>query len=314
MKSKIHLYWFKYKLGCGNFGDELNPYIFSKLTNLPIEHININLLWNSKYAAIINLSKMLYKKKITLTICLKYLYFNILKKPKICLGIGSVLQSCHYNNTVIWGSGIISSKSSVPNGQYVAVRGYKTINRIKELGYNPPKTIGDPALLLPRIYKPKVKKEFLIGIIPHYTHHKDTINNFSDPSICIINMLNPIEKVITEINKCNLTISTSLHGIIVSHAYGIESIRATHSTKKLYGDNIKFSDYFSSIAIAPYTPIDIASLYKMEVSDILKIVKEAAKKEALMPKPFVINKIQANLIHSFPYKIKKNVFDYTYKI
>jgi hypothetical protein len=42
-----------------------------------------------------------------------------------------------------------------------------------------------------------------------------------------------------------LTYSSSLHGVIVSHAFGVPSIWMA-SSKPLHGDGVKFDDYFAS--------------------------------------------------------------------
>lgn len=56
MKEKINLYWYKHNEGHGNFGDELNPYIIEKLTNLKVNHFDVNLF---------NLNKLLFIKTLT---------------------------------------------------------------------------------------------------------------------------------------------------------------------------------------------------------------------------------------------------------
>lgn len=304
MKNKINLYWYRHNIGHGNFGDELNPYIINKISDRKIIHVDIEFVRDDKILALKILLKNYITGNINFTMLLKYLYFNFIKKPHLLLAIGSVLQFCKSSKTTVWGSGMLSSNSTLPDANYLAVRGYKTINRISELGFKAPDIVGDPALILPLLYKSKNEKKYKIGIIPHYIHYNKYTVQFQD-DIIIINLLDKIEDIIDQINQCELTISTSLHGIIVSHAYGVKSIWAIDKEKKLSGDNIKFSDYFSSVNIKEYTPIDIDEVILNNAKDTLYQI-DYKFKEILLPKKEVISKVQKNLLEVFPYKNKSN--------
>ena len=64
-----------------------------------------------------------------------------------------------------------------------------------------------------------------------------------------------VEAIIEAINQCKATISSSLHGIIISHAvqYPMPLVRIPGY---IGGENnIKFSDYFLSVGIQPYDGI-----------------------------------------------------------
>lgn len=300
MKEKIYLFWYKLEQGHGNFGDELNPYIISRLSDHDIKYINASLIMEDKGRILKSLIIYLFQGEITLTYFFKYLYYNFIKNPRIFLAIGSILQICKTDRVTVWGSGIISSDSNVPNANYLAVRGYKTINRIKELGYNPPSVVGDPALLLPLIYKKTVKKNFKVGIVPHHMHYNYYKDHFHDQFI-VINLLDKIEDIINQINQCEYIISTSLHGVITAHAYSIKSIWGISDKKKLVGDNIKFADYFSSVDISDYIPLRIEDLIGMDADNIIEYLSENYN-DYLLPDELNISKIQENLLEVFPYK------------
>ena len=46
----------------------------------------------------------------------------------------------------------------------------------------------------------------------------------NDKDVKIIDVTEPIQNVINYILECEMTISSSLHGIIVSHAYNVKSM------------------------------------------------------------------------------------------
>jgi len=53
-----------------------------------------------------------------------------------------------------------------------------------------------------------------------------------------------------EISSCETIMSTSLHGIIGAHAYGIPAAHVTTSnTCNLWGDGTKFLDYYASVGL-----------------------------------------------------------------
>ena len=174
--------------------------------------------------------------------------------------VGSILYASS-KNAIVWGAGIISRYQNIKKPKSVlAVRGPLTRARFLELGYECPEIYGDPALLLPRFYKPKSDKKYELGIIPHYIDYSfvqrkiENVNN----NVLVINLFYPVEKVIDEICSCKRIISSSLHGVITSHAYEIPSIWVKFSNK-LAGDDSKFIDYFLSVKLSSeYIPLDFS--------------------------------------------------------
>ena len=176
-------------------------------------------------------------------------------REPVIFGSGSIMNLCKgWKNIVIWGSGIISSvdKFDRPN-MVLCVRGPLTRKRFLELGYDCPEIYGDIGLLVPRFYKPKMNKQYKVGIIPHYVDLEKCLNLFSQSQdILIIDVRNDVEEVVNEICKCEFTLSSSLHGIMVSHAYGIKSSWIKLS-EKIAGDNSKYFDYYYSIGLKEIT-------------------------------------------------------------
>ena len=297
MNKKIKLFWDEYKGGHGNFGDELNPYIIKRLTGSKIQWTSSynGTRWNSlKTIAYLFFKECQNFKEIRYSSAW-HKFFN---KPVI-FGIGSIIRFCD-TNVKVWGSGIISSNEFIPKAKYLAVRGKYTQKRLVDLGYNAPKTIGDPALLLPIVYKGNNVKKFKIGVIPHYIHFEE-LKTLNSLNVKVINLLDPIGNIIDDINSCTMTISTSLHGIIASHCYKVASLWVDFELdNELTGDNIKFADYFTSVDLKEYLP------FKMNKNYLdLQMVEDLFLKNIKLTKPkeTKIRHIQKSLLSCAPFKI-----------
>ena len=140
------------------------------------------------------------------------------------------------------------------------------------MGYDCPETYGDPAVLLPDLYFPNVTKKYKIGVVPHYCNLDEATSFFpSDGSVNIIDVrTEDVEFIIQELLKCEIILSSSLHGLILGHAYSIPSAQVEFTTS-LGGDGVKFLDYFSAFGITPPNPIVIQK--NPDVSTLLDYVK-----------------------------------------
>lgn len=202
-------------------------------------------------------------------VLLRKLGYNVIKTSRntsrkfMC--IGSTAKFIKEDDTV-WGTGIMQLSDSIEkNANYLAVRGPLTGEKVGC------ETYGDPGLLCSHLWKMEAEHKKELGIIPHYVDYKqeDTGNHKQ------INILNsdPIE-VIKDITECDSIISSSLHGIIVAHSYGIPA-GWWKPSDKLSGDGSKFRDYAESVGI-DLIPSKTYSAVKMTLPDPLKI-KEVQK-------------------------------------
>lgn len=159
------------------------------------------------------------------------------------LAIGSVMSALRKND-VVWGTGVIRNKKIFvpPGAKFLAVRG--PITRTLLHKGDVPEIYGDPAILLPLIYKPEVKKKYKLGIIPHYVD-KNLLYLKGQPDIWekIIDIQQDWKKVIEDILECEEILSSSLHGIIAAEAYGVPAAWAKWSDN-IIGGGLKFQDYF----------------------------------------------------------------------
>ena len=272
-----------------NFGDFLTPYIIHNLSgkkvvyaswHRPFFKVEAKRIWQS----IIRLQRYDFRR----------LCWPVKDKP-VVMGVGSILW-LSIPNFEIWGSGFLRERGSFKGGQIHAVRGKYTAKKLMALGYPECKTYGDPALLLPLIYQSQSKKKGF-GLIPHYTEY----NYFKTiyPEYKTIDLQTyEIEKTIDEICSCEYVLSTSLHGVIVAHAYGIPALWIKH--KQLASDDFKYKDYFSSVEIPEYDggQFDIDQLITTPYCDYPDDIKRL-----MLPKKEIIHKIQRGLIAAAPFSI-----------
>ena len=142
----------------------------------------------------------------------------------------------HANETI--GSGL----------RVCAVRGPLTRERFTAAGLDCPAVYGDPALVLPRLYTPAVTEQDAIGLVLHFSDRPRLEGLLQAPEpFKLIDIQDPIEKVIDQIASCALVASSSLHGLIVAHAYGRPATWIEFRPLPS-GDGSKFRDYLQSIA------------------------------------------------------------------
>ncbi|NEV93939.1 polysaccharide pyruvyl transferase family protein [Psychroflexus sp. YR1-1] len=246
-----------------NFGDLLGKYLVEKISH----------------------------KKVVFTHPNKHKWKHKLSSKPIYITAGSILA--HVNKyCVVWGSGIINTNQLVKPARFLSVRGPQTRRCLLEQGYAVPEKYGDPALLLPKYYHPEIEKRYKLGIIPHYTDYKGVIEQYTDKNIKIIDLMtNSVEDTTREILACEHIVSSSLHGLIVAHAYRIPAVWIKFSDK-LFGDDIKFQDYFESVGIKLYPPLkEIDSLTSIDF-----------KSGHALPKPAELEKRKQDLLETCPFK------------
>ena len=227
-----------------NFGDDLNLYLLSALSKRKIVFYDYSIV-----------CKLFHKKRI--------------------LAIGSILGEWIDNNCIIWGAGSQLDCECAPHVNPIikAVRGPKTRDWLIKSGMQCPETYGDPALLLPRIYKPNITTRNNIGIIPHILdENSEELSIFLEhhKNIKVISLkgYRKWKDVINELCSCQMIISSSLHGLILSDAYNIPNIWVKIKYSLGGKDYFKYNDYFASVGRTETQPIDIIKI--MYENDFLK--------------------------------------------
>ena len=164
--------------------------------------------------------------------------------------VGSLLGGRYYDATV-WGSGIldllavrsINLKSRLVKYDVRAVRGPLTKEVLQNAGYDCTDiALGDPAILMPLIYRsPQKEKVYDRCIINHYINSD---KNYSFPdSVCISAGTTDYRSFIDTIMASRMVISSSLHGVILAEAYGVPAIYCCENLQKML---FKVYDYYFS--------------------------------------------------------------------
>jgi pyruvyltransferase len=152
----------------------------------------------------------------------------------------------------VWGCGIIARTDPVsPAARILAVRGPLSRARALECGAECPELFGDPALLLPRFYRPAETLRHGVGVVAHYSDKPRLERRWpASPDLRLIDIQDPIESVIDQIASCEVVASSSLHGLVASHAYGVPSLWVKFRDLP-HGDDSKFHDYYLSLGRDP---------------------------------------------------------------
>jgi pyruvyltransferase len=176
---------------------------------------------------------------------------------------GSIFHhfSKRFSHVNVWGSGIMSPELTIKSSLNIfAVRGPNTAGVLKTKGIVCPPAYGDPAVLLPLFHNSPISKRYRYGVVPHFI---DITNPWVQTQsqrddVLFIDVMEPPQTVIDKIRECDMILSSSLHGNIVAHAYGIPSVWVRLSDRVKGGD-FKFLDYYASTGIRDIQAVAIDS-------------------------------------------------------
>lgn len=204
-------------------------------------------------------------------------------------GVGSVVHFLEQPGAIVWGSGLIrpldkplkKKLSKVQPEAILAVRGELTRTElVSGLGWKVPRVFGDPAILLPRFYKPRASPftSGKIAVVPHY-YHKTLFNPLPEnDQVSIVDVEQGMEAVVDQIANASHCISTSLHGVIVAQAYGVPWVWLRIGDNPLRGDRFKFEDFFSMF------DRDAVSEHDIQESDVAQLDFGQLALQATLPR------------------------------
>ncbi|MBN2468213.1 MAG: polysaccharide pyruvyl transferase family protein [Deltaproteobacteria bacterium] len=258
--KKLKLYWSRSK---PNFGDCLSPIICEMLSRRPIVYAG--------------------------------------KRECDLVALGSLLdrfrESWFHPKVHIWGTGFIEKVSPRRTRfHYHALRGRHSAGLLKGCETE---VFGDPGLLADRIWPElkKSKKKYHIGIIPHYEDRElSSVGVIADKfrKVTVINAFDDVKTVIATIAACEFVFSSSLHGLVVSDAFGVPNAWMKLSDK-VCGNNFKFYDYYSAfdIPLQKVKPFTINAMLSLKDKDV-EVLKAKYERPSL-------HVMKEKLVGSFPF-------------
>jgi pyruvyltransferase len=168
-----------------------------------------------------------------------------------------------------------------------AVRGKLSARSLSNQGIPCPQIYGDPALLLPDMYQPAQTKKYSFGVVPHYVDlgYKKGIlrneyddNRLAEMGIKIIDVSQDFFGFINQVNHCEYIASSSLHGLILAHAYGIPAVWVRFDNFVSGHDGFKYADYYSTTDLKVDQPV-----FLDDWSNVEKTLKSHCRCPGLLP-------------------------------
>lgn len=162
--------------------------------------------------------------------------------------VGSILEQAVQHATV-WGSGLRHPVVSPANValDVRAVRGPLTREALLHVGTACPEVFGDPAILLPRFYRPRPAKPRSYLVIPHFLREKEFMQNH--PGHCISTLTSDWQGFVDAIAAAEMVVSGSLHGIVLAEAYGVPAVLLGSAADR---DRFKYDDYYRGTGRTDY--------------------------------------------------------------
>jgi len=285
MRKIKYLYWWNSK---PNAGDAASIIVVEWLLSYKVNYGTANTIIQELRRIVRSLVK---DRKITSW------QAPIIKGEKTLYAIGSIIDNIN-SNAIIWGSGLGRTWSRIKGHPIIyAVRGKLTLNNLPD-SYDKSKiAIGDPAMLLPLIYKDinNIKKIHKIGIIPHFEDYDYFTKKYAGKFHFIDIRTKDLSSFINDILSCEYILSTAMHGVIISQSYKKPALWIRRLEMNV-GD-FKFHDYFSSVDLPLYDGFENYDEILESEESVIKLFSENSEKAYVSEEK--INEIQQNLINAF---------------
>jgi pyruvyltransferase len=170
--------------------------------------------------------------------------------------VGSILEHVEKNKSpVIYGPGFITSDSTGKNlleAEILGVRGHLSAQIIHDsLGRRVP-VVGDPGLLLPIFFpRPVPSKRRDVGFIIHGADRQAFTRLSRGLDLELIDNYAPTEKFVSHLTQFRCVYSSSLHGLVFAHSFGVQAVAVKSLSGLVTGGGFKFADYFSYFNLEP---------------------------------------------------------------
>ena len=165
--------------------------------------------------------------------------------------LGSIMGYAD-RHSIVCGAGLLDTgKIRYPPASVVLTRGPLSRFHLAQQGIDSAPLFGDPGVLFSCVYPVSRSSEFPVGVVPHYVDIDSEWVRRARESGCLV--LDPRidpEEFASQIQRCDAILSSSLHGIIFAHSFGIPAAWIELSDR-VVGHGFKFFDYFASCGVKP---------------------------------------------------------------
>jgi hypothetical protein len=172
------------------------------------------------------------------------------------LGIGSNLDRVRPDNSpiVVWSAGFMYPKDRPvrygPDVRILALRGRMTAALVRPSRPVDP-VLGDGGILIGDMFPSgSLARRYELGVLPHMSDVRACValGLGAWPGVKVIDVLAPIEQVLSDIASCRRILSSSLHGLVTADAFGIPSVYAIFAGgRDVEGEGFKYADYSSAL-------------------------------------------------------------------
>lgn len=165
--------------------------------------------------------------------------------------VGSLIAALTHAPCRIVGGGLINGARREYGSEFVAdgVRGFLTQSVIERDARQCPEVIGDPGLLLADLEPmPRVAQRKPLGFIIHAVDREEFLRLYPQHAGDIVDNYATRGEFARQLADYRMIASTSLHGCIFAHSYGIP-VAPFFLTDKVFGGDFKFRDHYSAFGI-----------------------------------------------------------------
>ncbi|MEW1978948.1 polysaccharide pyruvyl transferase family protein [Kocuria palustris] len=191
--------------------------------------------------------------------------------------VGSLIAALTHAPCRIVGGGLINGSRRVygPEFRAEAVRGFLTQTILARDAGQTPEVIGDPGLLLSDLQPMRAAEgRQRLGFIIHAVDREEFVARYPEHEADIIDNYGGISEFVDQLSRYDAVASTSLHGCIFAHSYGIP-VAPFVLTDKVFGGDFKFRDHYSALGIdVRRTPLEGTS------EDMLRTVQRTVQPSA----------------------------------
>lgn len=150
--------------------------------------------------------------------------------------------------TIVWGTGIIrweNETSPDPSAKVAMTRGPLSYSFAAAHGLKCPAVWGDPVAFVREIYPPAQTKAGKWCFVPHFREAEIQIEG-----VTVLSTSTPPDEFCRVLTSHEYVLSSSLHGLVAAHAYGLKAAWVKLSDKPV-GDDTKYRDYLLSQDLNP---------------------------------------------------------------